>query len=177
MPGFGIRPANEVWNHSVDHIDGDRKSDSRRAAGFGDDGRVHSDQATGGIEQRAARIARIDGCVGLNEVVHLPRLPTGKAPMERADDPRCERLLEPERVADRKGALSHFKISRGTDCDRTKHGACGIELKQREIVVGRHAHDPGLHELTRCEPDAYGAGPLHDVIVRYDVACLVPDQP
>ena len=61
-------------------------------------GRRHADELPGGVDQRAAGIARVDRRVDLHEI--LPRAAAGDPPPGRADDALGDRLTDPERVAD-----------------------------------------------------------------------------
>src|ERR1022692_3516805 len=76
----------------------DRETYALAAAGTAHDGGVDPDQAAVDVHQRAARVARIDRRVGLDEVLvvldaHIP--PTG-----RAHDPFSDRLPDAEWIAD-----------------------------------------------------------------------------
>ena len=71
---------------------------------FPPDGRknlaVDADQLALRVDQRAARVALVDGSVGLQEVFKAPIAQTGGAAL-RADDSHRDRLTDAQRVADR----------------------------------------------------------------------------
>src|ERR1039458_10761443 len=52
-------------------IDGKRETDALIAAGTRRDGRIDADHFAAHVEQRAARIARVDGRVGLQKMLEL----------------------------------------------------------------------------------------------------------
>ena len=58
-------------------------------------------------------ISRVDGCVGLNEV--LVFLDSDIRPMESADDPRGHRLADPIRIANGDGEIAHVQSVRIAD--------------------------------------------------------------
>ena len=63
------------------------------------------------IQQRPARIAGIDRGVGLDHVRDLPAAAGRQPALERADDAAGQRLVEPERVADRKRRLANLEFA------------------------------------------------------------------
>ena len=56
---------------AVDRVDRDGKADAGVGAGRGKDGGVDADHAAGGVEQRPAGVAGIDGRIGLDDVGDL----------------------------------------------------------------------------------------------------------
>src|SRR5690606_41027338 len=84
-----------------------READADVAAGWRHDRSVDADQAAIHRDQRAARIARIDRRVGLDEV--LVALADQPRAAERADDAVSDRLAEPERVADRDDEIADLE--------------------------------------------------------------------
>src|ERR1035441_7402888 len=79
------------------------ESDALVAAGTRCDGRVDADHFAAHVEQRAARIARVDGRIGLQKMlelhagIHLP--PLG------ADDAGSDACVETERGTDGHGPI------------------------------------------------------------------------
>src|SRR5262249_4740675 len=62
------------------------------------DGGVDSDQLTAQVDERAARIAGVDGGIRLDEVLVAVRIDARAG--QAADDPRGDRVLQPEGIAD-----------------------------------------------------------------------------
>ena len=79
-------------------VDRDREADRLRAA---DDRGVDADHLAARVQQRPARVARVERRVGLDHVRDQPAGAGAHAASERADDARGDGVLEAERVADR----------------------------------------------------------------------------
>jgi hypothetical protein len=88
---------------------------------------VDADQPACGIDERAARVARIDGGVGLHEVVDRLRSPAD----DRAHDALRHRLADAKRIAHGEHDV--------TDCDVVHVGECDgrqvahVDLEKREV--------------------------------------------
>src|SRR6056297_2891223 len=59
----------KLVDHALDHIGGHGKADPDGAAGRAEDGGVHAHHLAVEVEERAARVAPVDGRVGLDVVV------------------------------------------------------------------------------------------------------------
>ena len=102
--GRRTRPAvSSSGSTRLDRRGGDREADpdAARGAVAGGDLRVDADHAAGRVEQRAARVAGVERRVGLDDVLDREAARRRDAPLQRRDDARGQRALEPERVADR----------------------------------------------------------------------------
>src|SRR5712691_8535038 len=95
---FDFTVSDQLVHDLACHIDRDGKADADIAATRRQYRRVDTDHPPLQIDQRTARIARIDRGVGLNEI--LVAFDAETAAPERADDPRGHSLAETERVAD-----------------------------------------------------------------------------
>src|SRR5258705_9429924 len=73
---------------------------------------VNPDDLAPRRHERAARVAGVQGGIGLNDVVDEPTRLRAQRPSERADDPRRHGMLEPVRVPDRDGALPDADAAR-----------------------------------------------------------------
>src|SRR2546426_247947 len=105
----------ELRDDCLGHARGHREADAPRPAALADDRGVDTDNLTPGVDQRTAAISRVDGGVGLDEVVVRP---TADHSTGRADDPGGNRLLQAERVADshhRLADLERIRIPDGDD--------------------------------------------------------------
>ena len=87
----------KLVDHSGHDIRRHGKPDPDRTAGGRQDRGVHADHLTIHVEQRTARIAAVDGGVGLDVIVviALQRATAGR------NDPGADRKALPQRVADR----------------------------------------------------------------------------
>ena len=75
-------------------------------------GRIDADDASAGVGQRSARVARVKCGIGLDDVLDEPRCAAvagAKRPAERADHARRDRTTEAERVADRDHELADLE--------------------------------------------------------------------
>ena len=73
--------------------------------------RVDADHAAGGVEQRAARVARVDRGVGLDDAVDLEAVGRLDRALGGRHDAGGQRALEPERVADRDRRVADLDAS------------------------------------------------------------------
>src|SRR3954453_4634246 len=92
--------------------DGEADADVAVTAAAGLDLRVDPDHAAGGVEQRAAGVARVDRGVGLDDAVDLEAVRRLDRALRGGDDARRERALEAERVADRDRRVADLDASR-----------------------------------------------------------------
>ena len=112
-------------------LDGIAKPMPMRAAALGEDRGVDADQPPVHVDQRAARIAGIDGGVGLDE-----ELVVGDADLrarERRDDAAGHRLADAERIADGEHEIADLETVRIAELDRGELDAARIEPQHREI--------------------------------------------
>ena len=119
--------------HLARRLEAGRRPSSRRpresrttahvAARAAVDLRVDADDLTRGIQQRSARIAGIDGDVGLDERRHLA---AGQRAMHAADNPRRHAVLEAERRADRDHPFAALDRGRRGKVERRQ--VLGIDL-------------------------------------------------
>jgi hypothetical protein len=119
------------------HIGRNGKADADRAARFGVDRRVDTDERALHVDQRAARIARIDRRVGLDEEAVV-----GDADMrarQRRDDPLRHRLADAERIADRQHEIADFERIGIAELQRRERGAAVLDLQHGEVAVRRAA--------------------------------------
>ena len=100
--------AHDLLEHRARQRHRDREPDAERAAGLRVDRAVDADQVAGGIDQRAAGIARIDRRVGLDEI--LEAVDAQVVAAKRADDAQRHRAAESERVADGQHHVADLEI-------------------------------------------------------------------
>ena len=156
----------ELSHDSTDHVGGNGETDSDIAPGRGEYRRIDAHQPTVQVDERTAGIARVDGGIGLNEI--LVPLDTQAAATERADDAAGDRLVEPERVADR-----HHEIA---DAQGVRIGKPDLRqfirfhLQNRQVDLRIAADQRRLQQPAVGEGHIDVVGTLHDVVVGDDVS-------
>ena len=118
------------------HVDGNGEADADIAARAREDGAVDPDHFARHIDEGSARVARVDGGVGLQEVVEgtlADRAPLG------ADDAGCHRLLEAEGRADGQHPVADLHLVGVAERGRGE-GSAALETQHGEI---RSLVDPG----------------------------------
>src|SRR3954453_10851019 len=131
--------------HFASRVDRDREADAdvAVAAAAGLDLGVDPDHASGGIDQRPARVAGVDRGVGLNHVVD--REPVGglDLALEGGDDAARHRAVEAEGVADRHHRIAHAYLRGVAEGEGVKLVGRGFDLEQGDVTGGISAHDFG----------------------------------
>src|ERR1700730_18996773 len=121
----------ELIHHMLGKIDRNRETDSRISAGAAVDRGVDADYLALGVEQRAAGISRIDGSIGLDEIVVVAAEHTALG----TDDAGRSRQREAERISDRDHPISNIHaVGVAKLCDRKRIFA--LDLNEREIGLG-----------------------------------------
>ena len=82
----------QVVHHVPREVARDGEADALVAAGLAEDGGVDADELAARVDQRAAGVARVDGGVGLDEVL-VGREPPFEAAPGRADDAERDGLI------------------------------------------------------------------------------------
>ncbi len=93
----------QVGQQVLHHVDGHREADALPLA---DDGRVHAHHLAAHVEERPARVARVDERVRLDEVVEEAH---ADHPLLGGDHPVRHRVVQPERVADGHHPVAHLQ--------------------------------------------------------------------
>ena len=87
------------------------------------------------IDERAARIAAIDGRISLNGFVDEGGLAGLHGAAEGADDAGRERGLEPERISDGENFLAHLQSRRIAEGEKDEFFSFRIDLDQGDVVA------------------------------------------
>ena len=131
------------------------------------DGHIHADDPPCEVEERAAAVAEIDGCVGLY---------MGDSEVESEggyDAPRRREAIGVERIAERQHfvALSHAR------CD-LKDGQASVDgdLQDGDVLAGVGRGDLSGESGAVVEYDGRAVGSGDDVVIGQDVPCLVDDE-
>ena len=166
----------ELLHHLLGYVDRNREADPGVAAGAAVDGGIDADDLPLGVEQWAARVARVNRRVGLDEVIVVAaeRAPLG------ADNPGRDGRGETERAADCDYPVADL---RGAGLAQRSHRQrlLGVNLDERKVGFGILA-DHLCGELALVEqPDADLIGVSGHVVVgqnvtvgRYDHARAQP---
>ena len=152
------------------HVDRDGKPD---ALAVGDDGRVDAHHLAVQVQQRSAAVARVDGGVGLDEIV----IGTGADDAALgADDAGRNGLLQAEGTADGHHPFADLQV-RGAA--QAGHGqvALGLDLDQGQVGLRIAADDLGLELALVLEFYLDVVGVFDDMVVGDDVTALVNDKP
>src|SRR5690606_32108784 len=164
----------ELLHDGPRHVRRHGETDADIAAGRRDDRGVDADEQAVHREQRAARIARIDRSVRLDEILVALAVGHHAGAPERADDAVGHRLAEAERVTDRDDEVADLELTRVAHPRRDE--VLGLDLEQRDIrrLV---AADELRREaaLIRERYDDF-LRVLHDVMVREHVAFFRVDD-
>src|SRR5215211_3439177 len=97
----------DLLHDAARHVNRHGEADPDVAASRGKDSGVDADELSAHVDQRAARIARIDRRIGLDEI--LVALLADTRATEGAHKPRCHGLPEAEWIADRNHEVTDFE--------------------------------------------------------------------
>ena len=157
--------------HLHGDIDGNGERHAHVAAGTRINLRVDANHLASHVEQRPARIAWIDGDVGLderNKILLRQRTPLG------ADDSRRDRAVEAERRADGHHPFAHPEPLRITQFDHRQ--TAGLDLEQRNIGATVAADHLGLELAFVGQLDQHFVGIVDDVGVGQDITIGADDE-
>src|SRR5208337_1710309 len=100
-----------------------------------DHGRVDADDVAAGIDERTARVARVQGRVGLEYIVNKPARPGAERSAQGTDNTGGHRTLEAVRMANRQRELSDAHLLRVAQRGRDEitrvhadHGEVGLRI-------------------------------------------------
>ena len=137
------------------------------------DRRVDADHLALHVEERSPAVSRVDGGVGLDEIVIRPRADHAAL---CADDPGGDGLLQAEGVPDGQNPVSHPELLRVARF-RDRQAVVRFDLDQGDVGLGVLADDFCLVFLAVGELHQDFIGLLHDVVVCEDIAVMADDEP
>ena len=168
----------ELLHHGMGEIDRDREAVPRIEAGLARDGRVDPNDVAAHVDERSARIPRVDRGVGLDEV--LDRVARLLQPVQQATfgahDARGHREGErfAQGVADREHPLAHA----GGVGVAEAHGrqVARVNLDDGHVRRRIGAHDLGGELTLVVQPHHHAVRARNHVIVGEDVAVRRDDE-
>src|SRR3546814_10592516 len=127
--------SSDVCSSDLDHIGGHGEADALAAAAAREDGRVDPGELSVHAQQRTAGVARVDGCVGLDEEVEVrdPDIRAG----ERRYDAAGDGLADAERVANGKPEVAHLEL------------VAVAQRNNRQLFLRSEEHTSELQSLLR----------------------------
>ncbi len=133
---------------------------------------VDADHLAGEVEHRAAGIAAVDRCVGLQEIV----IGSGMDIARRGrDDPGSDRAAEAKRVADRQHPIADPGLGRIAPA-RRRQRRLGIDFQQRQIADLIAPDDVGLQARIIREGDGDLLGVGDHMVVGDDQSRRIDDE-
>ena len=161
-------------DHDLHHVGRDRKADAMRAARAREDRSIDPDEAPVDVDERAARVARIDRGIGLDE-----ELKVGNADARargRRNDALRHGLADAERIAHGKHEIADLDLVGVGNLDRGKAFLRPLDAQHREIRARISQNDFGFEFAPVAERDADFVRALNDVMVGDDEAGFVHDH-
>ena len=156
----------QLIGDDLDHVNRNREANAFAAAGTGGDGGVHADHFALQIQQRPAAIARIDGRIGLHEILKPHALAQFQiAPPFGADDAKRDRMAQTERAAHGQHEVADIQFIAIADLGR--HEPRRVDFHHGDI--GRRIR-PDMHRIDlaavgQLDFDRLGRRPFHHVPV------------
>ena len=160
--------------HGAHHAGGDREADTAGVAGTGVDRRVDADDLAREGNERAARIAGIDGGVGLQEEAVV--IDADLRACGGRDDARGHRLSDAEGVADGEHDIAHFGVVLFGKRGLGEGLVPGFQAQHRKIGAGIGEHHLGVEFASVGEHDLDHVRLADDVIVGDDDAFRAHDD-
>ena len=126
-----------------------------------------------GIHERAARVAGVDGRIGLDEV--LVALDAERVAAGGADDAHRDGLADAERIADGEHDVADLGLARVAERENGKVARRSILITAMS-VCGSVPIDLGGELAAVGQRDLHRGRAFNDVIVRQDVAVRADDD-
>ena len=146
--------------------DRDGKANAHAAARPGINGRVDAHQVAIHIHQCTARVAGVDGSIGLDEV--FERVDAQLAAAQGADDARCHGLAHAKGVANGQHHIAYLQV---LGLSQHNHGQfVERDFQQCQIGVRVGANDFGRSTAAIGQHDFDVVRILNDMVVGQDVA-------
>src|SRR5712691_3820271 len=170
-PAHDTPLGDQLGHDFTGHVDGNREADALPGR---DDRGIDADDTPVEIEQRPARVARIDGRVGLDKGL-VGRHADSRAPRRR-DDADGDGPIEAERIADGDGPLADAKLVGVPEHGRRQRARARVDLDDREIRLRIAAHEGCGEFAVVGQPHLDVDRAFHDVGVGQDIAAGIHDD-
>mmetsp|Transcript_3775 Transcript_3775/g.14786 ORF Transcript_3775/g.14786 Transcript_3775/m.14786 type:complete len:304 (-) Transcript_3775:288-1199(-) len=128
----------DLRRDELGRVDRHAEADRLRAL---DDRRVDPNDSPAGVHQRSARVARVQGHVGLNDVVDQPSGLGSQAAAKRGHHARADAALEAQRIADGHRHLADPQLIRVPQRKRLQAGDVVVEAQNGHIRCRVGAHN------------------------------------
>ena len=167
-PLDGLAAALGGRDDDAHHVGRDRKTDALRSSGAREDRGIDAGELAGHVDQRAARIARIDRGIGLNEELVVGDADLGAR--QGRDDAVGHGLPDAEGIADRQHDVADLQFIGIGEIQRREFLVRALEPQYRQIAAGILRDDLGLEFplVGKRHLDLIGA--FDDVNVGHDQA-------
>ena len=174
-PLDGLAAALRRSHDDAHHVGRDRKTDALRSAGAREDRGIDAGELAGHVDQRAARIARVDRSIGLNE-----ELVVGDADLrarQRRDDAVGHGLPDAEGIADRDHDVADLQFIGIGKIERREFFAPVLQPQHGKIGAAVLEHDLGLEFALVGERNLDLIGAFDDVVVGHDQTGRIHHHP
>jgi hypothetical protein len=161
-------------HHGLDEVRGDGEADAGGTARGRHDHAVDADKLTVHVDQRATGIARIDGGVGLDEILVLGLVAGHMS--EGRDDAAGDRLADAEGIADGQHQVADLDLVRIGEAEGRQIRARPGDLQHGQIGPLVLEHDIGREFALVRQRHLDLIGVLDDVEIGHDQARRVDDD-
>jgi len=120
----------DLFGGGAHEIDRHGKTHAGEAATSAEDRRIDAHDTAGAIDQRTTRVARVDGRIGLNEI--LNRLDPEVSATERADDSAADRLTDTKRIPDGEDNVADLQLVAVSERRRMKR-IVRLDFEHRDV--------------------------------------------
>jgi len=165
--------SNQLLLDQVGQVAGDRQADALESAGPATDGAVHADHLAVHIHQWPTRVARIDGRVGLQEIlvhVHI------QAAVLRRDDPVRHGARHAERGPHSQHAVTNLHLVAVAQRHEWIRALGRVQPHDGQVGLRVGLDIPGDHLAAVLQHHQHLAGPLHHMGVGQHHALAVHDH-
>ena len=162
----------KAFHHGAGQIGRDGKPNALAAARITQDGGVDADQPAVNVHQRTAGISRIDGRVGLDEILVI--LDTHVAAVLCADDAFGNCLAYAKGIAHGQHDIADLHIAAVGQRDDGQ--TVRVNFHDRDVGLGIAPDDFGGELAPIRQRDFHFFGPVHDVVVGEDITVLGDDH-
>src|ERR1035437_1637331 len=163
----------DLVHHIARHTNRDGKTDALIAfRSMGQDGGAEADPVAAVIDQRAARVARVDRRIGLNKgfVVFDAQIVAAGS----ADDAHGDGLADAERIADGQHVVAHLHLIGIANGDGLQGASVHLEYGNVGLRIG--AYHAGFILVLIVHDHGHGGGVIHHVVVGQNVAIRADDH-